>query len=80
MGHWHGPKLANAAASICPQGDFGLKCLSRVHPEYGSDAFFMRQFYEHVQKVGSGMGGGAGWGSGRSRGDARNAVRPDQTS
>ncbi|PNW88882.1 hypothetical protein CHLRE_01g049050v5 [Chlamydomonas reinhardtii] len=32
------------------QGDFGLKCLSRVHPEYGSDAFFMRQFYEHVQK------------------------------
>ncbi|KAG2430760.1 hypothetical protein HYH02_013599 [Chlamydomonas schloesseri] len=32
------------------QGDFGLKCLARVHAEYGSDAFFMRQFYEHVQK------------------------------
>ncbi|PNH09172.1 CTP synthase 1 [Tetrabaena socialis] len=32
------------------QGDFGLNCLSRVNQEYGDDAFFLRQFYEHVQK------------------------------
>ncbi|KXZ55032.1 hypothetical protein GPECTOR_3g193 [Gonium pectorale] len=32
------------------QGDFGIKCLSRVSQVYGTDAFFLRQFYEHVQK------------------------------
>ncbi|KAG2494000.1 hypothetical protein HYH03_007927 [Edaphochlamys debaryana] len=36
--------------SMGVQGDFGLKCLSRVQQVYGNDAFFLRQFFEHVQK------------------------------
>ncbi len=36
---------------VAAQGDFGIKCLSRVNMEYGRDANFMRAFYEHVQKA-----------------------------
>ncbi|GIL55615.1 hypothetical protein Vafri_11153 [Volvox africanus] len=36
--------------SIGVQGDFGLKCLSKVNQVYADDAIFLRQFYEHVQK------------------------------
>ncbi|EFJ50398.1 hypothetical protein VOLCADRAFT_120656 [Volvox carteri f. nagariensis] len=32
------------------QGDFGINCLSKVNQVYATDAFFMRHFYEHVQK------------------------------
>ncbi|GLC43552.1 hypothetical protein PLESTB_001569600 [Pleodorina starrii] len=36
--------------SMGVQADFGLNCLSRVNSVYADDAFFLRQFYEHVQK------------------------------